>query len=371
MTGLPPGVAEAFADLGDTIYMNTASSAAGNRAARAAFDRAITDRGTGRFDWTAGEIAAGDARRLYAELVGVPDSRVALIPSVAAVAGLVANHLARNRSGGNIVVGESEFTSNLFAWRLLENEGYEVRLVPFVDGRVPVDSFAARTDRDTRLIAVSSVQSSSGYRADLAAMRELADGSGALLFVDASQSVGALPLDVTGLGIDAVAACAHKFLLGTRGMGYACFAEELIDTMTPLSAGWAASAEPMSAFYGPDMTLSDTASRFDMSIAWFNALADRDSLRLLHDIGFEVVHRHNQCLAEHIQGALTDAGIPFLDHGTEHRSTVFSLAPDVDDLPGRMEAIDLVASERAGRIRLSLHIYNTTDQIDTVVDVLS
>ena len=87
-------------------------------------------------------------------------------------------------------------------------------------------------------------------------MRDLGDRSGALLFVDASQSVGALPLDVVDLG-----------------MG---------------------------------------------------------------DIGFAAVHRHNQDLADYMHRSLTEAGVPFLDHGPDHLSTVFSLAPDIDDLTGRM-----------------------------------
>ena len=60
-----------------------------------------------------------------------------------------------------------------------------------------------------------------------------------------------------------------------------------------------------------------------------------------------------------------------MDHGPEGTSTIFSLAPEVDDVAARLAEIEAVTSERAGRVRLSLHLYNTTDQIDRVVAALS
>jgi cysteine desulfurase/selenocysteine lyase len=365
------GVAQAFPELGEIIYMNTASVGAGCAPAVEAFVQAIDDWRRGRFDWTAGELAAEEARRRYAELINAPAETVAMIPAASAVAGLVANHLALERMGGNVVIGGGEFNSNHFAWRLLADHGYDVRLVPFVEGGASAEAFAGSADDDTRLIAVSMVQSASGYRVDLAALSAVAQSCGAILFVDASQGVGALPLDVGEVTVDAVAACAHKFLLGTRGMGYGYFRPELRDAMRPITAGWAAAEDPLTSFYGPDMTLSATASRFDMSTAWFNALADRRALEVMRDIGFDRIHDHNRTLSDHMRAALADAGIPFLDHGPDNSSTIFSLEPTVGDIPGRLAAIDAVTSERAGRIRISLHLYNSTEQIDAVIGALA
>ena len=67
---------------------------------------------------------------------------------------------------------------------------------------------------------------------------------GALLYVDAAQAAGAVPLDMQAIGIDALAAPSHKFLAGTRGMGYGAFSPALRDALEPVWPGWKAAADP-------------------------------------------------------------------------------------------------------------------------------
>jgi cysteine desulfurase/selenocysteine lyase len=365
-------VARAFPDLGATIYMNTASLAPGCRPAVEALKAGAEAWARGRLDWADAERAGEEARALLARLVNAAPDCVALIPTASAVAGLVAAHLPRRfPAGGNILVGAEEFTSNLFPWRLLEAQGFEIRALPHEGGGVPEAAFEAAADARTRLLAVSAVQSATGYRADLARLRQAADRSGALLYVDAAQAAGALPLDVAALRIDAMAAPSHKFLLGTRGMGYGVFAPALRDALDPLWAGWKAAAEPLSSFYGPDMALSATASRLDMSLAWMNALAERESMRLLQAFGPARVHAHNLALSSRLRDGLRQAGVPFLDHGEARGSTIFACQPRDAQAADRLAEAGVVASARAGRVRLSLHLHNTAAQVDLVAGLLS
>jgi len=359
-----------FPGLGSTIYMNTASFAVGCAPAADAFKSAVEAWSQGRFDYVDAEAAGEEARAIFARLINAPAQNIALIPTVSAIAGLVATHLALDVRPGSIVVSGSEFTSNLFPWRMLERRGWQVRLVEPVDGRLPPEIFSRVADEQPRLIAATAVQSANGYRVDLAALREIADRSGARLFVDASQMVGALPLDVTASRIDALAAPSHKFLLGTRGFGYAFFADDLREAITPVLAGWKAGREPLASFYGPDMILSETASRFDLSVAWFNALAERASMRALESLGIERVHYHNLSLAHTMREALLSHSIPFADHGIEQGSTIFATAPSSPDAAERLKEAGIVAAMRSGRIRLSLHVYNTEAQVEHVAELL-
>jgi cysteine desulfurase/selenocysteine lyase len=359
-----------FPSLGSTVYMNTASFAVGCAPAVDAFRSAVEAWSQGCFDYVEAELAGEDARTIFARLINAPVQNIALIPTVSTVAGLVAAHLALDGRPGNLLVSGSEFTSNLFPWRMLERRGWQVRLVQPVDGQLPPEIFSGAADDETRLIAVSAVQSANGYRVDLDALREIADRSGARLFVDASQMAGVLPLDVVATRIDALAAPSHKFLLGTRGFGYAYFADDLREAMTPVLAGWKAGQEPLASFYGPDMILSDTASRFDLSLAWFNALAERASMRALASLGFENVHRHNRNLARAMRETLLTHGIPFADHGADRGSTIFATAPSSPDAAQRLKDAGIVAAMRSGRIRLSLHVYNTAAQVEHVAALL-
>jgi selenocysteine lyase/cysteine desulfurase len=367
----PDEMQRLFPGLLGTIYMNTASLAPGCRPAVEALTSAAADWARGRLDWLDAERAGEEARTLFARLINAPAECVALVPAASAVAGLVAAHLPqRFPQGGNILVGAEEFTSNLFPWRLLEARGFEIRALPPEGGRVAEQAFEAVADHATRLIAVSAVQSATGYRADLARLREVADRSGALLYVDAAQAAGALALDIGAPRIDALAAPSHKFLLGTRGMGYGYFDPALRDALDPVWAGWKAASEPLASFYGPGMTLSATASRFDMSLAWINALAERQSMRVLHDLGPECVQAHNLGIAAHLRRCLQSAGVPFLDHGPERGSTIFACAPRGDFVAERLKEAGVVTSARAGHVRLSLHLYNTAAQVEQVATLL-
>jgi selenocysteine lyase/cysteine desulfurase len=363
-------IASLFPDLGDAIYMNSASIGVACQASRTALTDAATNWAMGRFDFVDAERSGEEARHLFAKLINGRADCVSLIPSASAVAGQVASHIGTSSRRGNIIMGAQEYTSALFPFLQLQKRGFEIRLLPFQNGAVTADQFAAAADERTCLMAVSAVQSASGYRVDLAALREVASRSDALLYVDAAQMCGALSLDVEDVQIDALAAPAHKFLLGARGMGFGYFAPHLRDAMTPAGPGWKAAADPMNAFYGPIMNLSETASRFDQSLAWMIAPATLAGLLALHGIGFKAVADRNVELARHMRHGLIREKIEFLDHGSEHDSTIFSLSASDPAIADRLRRNGVIAATRNGRLRLALHLYNSVPQIDLVLSLL-
>ena len=363
-------IAALFPDLGDTIYMNTASVGVACEASQKALVAAANTWASGCFDVAGAERAGEEARSLFAKLINGRADCVALIASASAVAGQVAAHLGDCRRRGNIIVGAQEYTSALFPFLQLKSKGFELRLLPFKNGGVSVDQFVEAADEQTCLMAVSAVQSASGYRIDLAALREVANRSDALLYVDAAQICGALPLDVERLQIDALAAPAHKFLLGARGMGFAYFAPHLRDDMSPAGPGWKAAVDPFNAFYGPGMELSKTASRFDQSLAWMVAPATLEGLVALDAVGFDTVADTNRELARQMQSGLRRAGIDFGDNGSSLGSTIFSIATGDPVVEDRLRQKGVVGATRNGRLRLSLHLYNTASEIDLVLSLL-
>ena len=159
-----------FPGLTDTIYLNTATMAVGCTPAREAYEHAVDRWSAGRFDWIEAERAAQDARSLFAAMVGARAEEIAIVPAVSIAAGTVAANLPPGQRGENIVVAEHEFSSNYFPWLQLRERGYDVRAVAARGDGASADDFDAVADQGTRLIAVSAVQSSTGYRTDLAAL---------------------------------------------------------------------------------------------------------------------------------------------------------------------------------------------------------
>jgi selenocysteine lyase/cysteine desulfurase len=284
----------------------------------------------------------------------------------------VAAQLGAAKSGENVVVGAEEYTSNYFPWVQLRDRGYEVRTIPFRDGAPPIEYIAEQVDGGTRVLAVSAVQSSTGVASDLPALSEIVHRTGGCLFVDASQAVGAVPINVRASGIDFLATPSHKFLCGTRGMGYLCVRDELVSAMRPIAPGWKAAVEPLKSFYGPEMHLSETASKLDMSLAWFAALGDEAALGIFEQFGTEHLFEINRQLIRHLRLRFKEHGLDAAEPDAPVHSTIVSLA--VDDavaLNRRLAEANVVASARAGRIRIAVHFYNSPEELDLVLRCLS
>ncbi len=161
-----------------------------------------------------------EARRLFARLVGVVPSHVALIPSASYGLATVARNVAVHR-GQNLVVMFEQFPSNVYTWkRLAAENNAELRTVgPSTDSAAWDEQVCDAVDADTALVAMSAVHWTDGTRFDLAAVGQRAREVGAAFVIDATQSAGALDIDAAALQVDALVCAAYKWLLGPYSMG--------------------------------------------------------------------------------------------------------------------------------------------------------
>ena len=281
-----------------TAYFNTAAVSLASRALVDAFHRYVDEWTEAALDYVRGEAAGEHARAAVAGLIGADPADVALIASVSAAAGLVASQFGPAGPGHNVVIGEREYSSNHFPWRLLAGKGYEIRQVPFRNGGLEPDDIARHVDGGTVLVAFSGVQTATGHRSDIAAISAIARAVGAIVFVDGSQLVGALPVAADLGAIDVLATADHKFLLHAgRGLGYCYLSREVQDRFVPINAGWKAGRVPFESFFGPAMDLSPTASRFDNSISWLAAIGNEAALSAFDVFGADAIYDRNRELA--------------------------------------------------------------------------
>src|SRR3954451_18056189 len=224
-----------FPATASTAYFNTAAVGLASRALTDAYHELIDEWSRTGLDYVRGETAGERAREGAAALIGAAARDVALIPSVSAAAGLVASQFGPATHGENVVIGEREYSSNHFPWRLLAAKGYDVRQVAFRNGGLQPDDIERRVDRRTVLVAFSGVQTATGHRSDIAAISAIARAAGAIVFVDGSQLVGALPAAQDLAHVDVLAFADHKFLLHAgRGLGYCYLAPEMQDRFVPI-----------------------------------------------------------------------------------------------------------------------------------------
>jgi selenocysteine lyase/cysteine desulfurase len=377
VTGHVADVTEArrlFPATDSVAYFNTAAVGLASSALAAAYHGYVDEWTELGLDWVRGETAAENARVAVAALMGTDASDVALIASVSAAAGLVAAQFGPAADGQNVVIGEREYSSNHFPWRLLARKGYEVRQVPFRNGGLEPDEVARRVDDRTQLIAFSAVQTATGHRSDIAAISAVARNVDALVFVDGSQMVGASPVAHTLSLIDVLATADHKFLMNAgRGLGYCYLSANAQDRFVPINAGWKAGAVPLESFFGPAMTLSTTASRFDNSISWMAAVGNEAALSVFETFGADTIYDRNRDLSDLLRVALTEVGWQPVDLPQVNRSTIVSVPlGDVEPalLLAELRHRGVICSARDGHLRLAVHFYNHEDDIGRVAQVL-
>ena len=380
-----PVPAAQVADIGDArrlfpatagrAYFNTAAVGLASRRLAGTYHEFIDEWAAAGLDYSRGEQAAGKARSAVARLIGADAGDIALIPSVSSAAGLVAAQFGPAGQGESIVIGQREYSSNHFPWRQLASKGYDIRQVPFRNGGLEPDDIARQVDTGTRLVAFSGVQSATGHRSDIAAISGLARAAGAIVFVDGSQMIGALPVARDLQHVDVLVAPDHKFLLNAgRGMGYCYLSPAAQARFTPVSAGWRAGSVPFDSFFGPQMNLSATASRFDSSISWLAAIGNQAALTIFDDFGPGTIYARNHELTAKLRAALTGIGWDPVDLPGQNRSTIVSVPlgdSGASRLPIALSEQGVICSARDGNLRLAVHFYNHEDDIERLVTTLT
>jgi len=363
-----PQVRALFPATVERAYLNSATYAPAARPVLEAMQAAQAQWSAGRGDWREWEARAEDARSALARLLRTQAERVALLPAVSSAAGQVAENVPF-RPGANLVVGEGEFRSNLYPWLLQERRGFELRMVRTVDGRMPAEDWVSAIDSDTACVALSTVQSSNGYRVALEPIKAACARHGARLFLDGTQSVGALDLDLEG--VDYLAVGGYKWLLGPRGTAYLVVAPDRLEELSPLSAGWKTPDDPYRDYYGPPLELAPRASRLDVSLAWLDWVGAAPGIELLLGLGIERVEARDLELAEAFRAGLSDVGLAPLFTPEESSQIIGLRVPDPDGVRAALEREQVVAAVRGGYLRVSFHCFNDESDVERALKALA
>jgi selenocysteine lyase/cysteine desulfurase len=311
-------------------------------------------------------------------LINAKAEEIALVPNTSAGINLVADGLDW-RVGDNVVIPGGEFPSNLFPWKLLEQRGVELRVIP-LDHRQGIDlrGIAEACDARTRVVAASWVGFSSGYRVDVGALGEIADRCGAHFFLDAIQGLGVFPLDVRASGVDFLAADGHKWMLGPEGAGLFFVRHELLEALRPQQIGWR-SVKAAFDYSEPKLELVDSAARFEggtQNLAGIGGLLG--SLQLLESAGLgpsnSAIAARVLDLGDELCERLSSLGaVVHSCREPDTRSGIVSFSPpqgNPDAVRSHLMDRGIVLSCRGGRLRCAVHGYNDESDVARITDEL-
>ena len=366
-------------------YLNCAFMAPLAQVVRAAGIKGIDRRATPHLIEPADFFKESDqVRHLFAQLVNTPDpNRIALVPSVSYGLANVTRNASTSR-GDNIVIVEEQFPSNVYAWRrLCAERGLELRTVPppmRPDGNRAVGwNTRLLTDIDSRtaVVALPHVHWTDGTMFDLERVGERARDCGALLIVDGTQSVGAMPFDIQQIRPDALVCAGYKWLLGPYSTGLAYYGP-VFDEGTPVEENWIThrGSETFADLvryrdeYQPASIRYDVGERSNFTLLPMLAAA----LKLVLTWTVPAIQEYCQTLTAALTKPLRERG-HWVEDDCWRSSHLLGVrlrdSPDVALLAERFRERQIAVSIRGDAIRVSPYLYNDGRDIDALLEALT
>jgi cysteine desulfurase / selenocysteine lyase len=315
-------------------------------------------------------------RGRLATLVGVAPDQVSITRGTAHGISLLARGLDW-KEGENVVGARLEYPANLFPWMSLRDRGVEVRLVEPEDGRVTPEAVLSLVDGRTRVVALSFVQFWNGYRVDLAEIGAECRKRGVILAVDGIQGLGVLPFSLEAMNADFVAAGAGKWLTGPPGVGFTAWRPELLERVDPLLVG-TGSMEERYAYFEPVFQYGKTARKFEESaLSWLDTAAFNAAVGLLLEVGIDVIAERVLGLSGRLAEGLVERGCQVIEPWPRERDESSGIVSF--NRPGMTEvellrdltAAGVICRTHRDFVRLSPHFYNTEQEIERVLEILS
>jgi selenocysteine lyase/cysteine desulfurase len=354
-------------------YFNSCSQGALSidvQAAYAAYMRDWDDKGSPWELWTE---RSETARQAFAGLVNADGNEVAVCTSVSAGVSALASALDFSGERSEVVLSDFEFPTIGQIWHAQAPRGARVVHVPAAGNIIPLERFEAAITERTKLVSITHVCYRNGSRLDLPAIIEIAHRKGALVLVDAYQSLGTLPVDVKALNVDFLAGGVLKYLLASAGLAFLYVRPELIRGLYPTAMGWFSQAN----IFAMDIyanTPHPSARRFEAGTPPVPSIyAGVAGIKLIQSVGVDRIEAHLREITGAVKEGALRRGFNLASpvDPAKHGALITLRSHKVDLLVKRLEADGVITSSRENNLRLSPHIYNNQHDVDVLMDCLT
>lgn len=322
-------------------------------------------------------------REAFAKLIGVQDERqCAIVPSVSYGLANVAKNL-KGRKGDNIVLAGEQFPSNVYAWMALaEEHQLELRLMepPTVfEDRAQKwnEHILDQIDEHTCLVSTGHVHWADGTLFDLKAIRKRSREVDALMVIDGTQSIGALPFDVADIQPDAIVVAGYKWLMGPYALGVAYYGPRLADGQ-PIENNWMnrLNSENFGGLINYQNAYQDGSIRYEMG---------ESANFILSPMLTRAIEQVQTWGPQNIQQYCADLSLPFIpqlkamgvqiEHDAYRSHHLFGLRlPEHASMDVIQEALHqgrIFVSVRGNSIRVAPHLYNDKHDFEALIDCFS
>jgi kynureninase len=311
--------------------------------------------------WWETSMTVGDQ---VGRIIGAPAGSTVMHQNVAVAQAVVLSCFEFAPPRNRIVYGESEFPSVRYLYQAQRRRGAEVDVV--ADAAAVVEAI----DERTLLVPVSHVLFKTGEIQDVEPIVRRAHEVGALVVLDAYQSAGTVPLDVTALDADFAVGGSVKWLCGGPGAGWLYVRPDLAERLEPAFTGWQAHARPFA--FEPEQEYAPGAARFLTGTpnvpALYAATAGYD---VIEEVGVERVRARSMeqtaLLVERLDAAGFDVQSP--RDPARRGGSVVVRTPEFEAVHRELGAREIICDFRPDvGLRLGPHFYNTDDELRFAVE---
>jgi cysteine desulfurase / selenocysteine lyase len=385
-----------FPGLEGKTYLNAGALSVAPQRGIKAVERMI-EIASARVDESAGQIwgefdaMLKTARRNAAWLINAEESEIALVESTTRGMAIAADAIPLTH-GDRVLLCDMEYPAVALPWiQKQQAAGVEIDIVRNREGEVWVEDFAAKITPSTKVIAISSVQWTSGYRCDLGTLSRLCKDHSIFLVVDAIQQLGAIPLDVKATPADFIACGGHKWLNAPFGTGFLYVNRETMPRLNPLTAGlmgtlppeggWGLYLESPEAQAVREYKFLDEARKYEVggTTNFAGAAALGSSLSLICELGKDAIAERVHALTDYLMAELARIGVRIVTNvDRERRAGIvcFDLG-SVErnrELARVLETKKIILSVRysagVGGVRVCCHFYNSVEDVDRLIDAI-
>jgi len=313
-------------------------------------------------------------RHFGSQLIGCDSDDISIIRSTSEGLSLIAEGLNLAKKD-EVVVGGEEFAANVSPWLGLARRGVKTVRFPQPDGRIDPQVVEEHLGERTRVVAVSWVAFHTGWIAPLAQLGRLCRDRDILLVVDAIQGLGVLPMHMGALGVAAVVADGHKWLLGPEGAGLMATTPELRSRLHPVISGWRNVVLGPHDYFLQRLEHHEDGRRFEAGATNDIGVAGLASgLDLIVAVERENIQARIELLSRLLTRILIAHGWDVYSPGSGHpiAGIVAARHPGVGpaDVRRRLRERRVVVSVRQGNVRFSPHFYTTKGELEALDRIL-
>ena len=350
-----------FPALENWTYLNTATFGQMPRRATEAVARHFAHRDEmACWDFLSWYDDADRLRAKIARLILCAPEDIAFVPNASTALGILLSGIDW-QPGDQVLTLEHEFPNNLYGPSLLRRFGVEMMECAW-------EQLCESVNERTRLVAISSANYNTGFAPPLDELAAFLSARGVLLYIDGTQSVGAIEFDAARIQPDMLAVHAYKWMLAPEGAGFFYIRPELREWLPPNAIGWRSHHDwrNVDNLHHGVPELSEAAEKYEgggISSPLLYAL--EESIDMMFEIGLERIEERVLCLAQKTRAVLRKHGAAVEDFNSPIVAGRFE-GVDVSQLARALKEQRVLVSARRGHLRVSPHFYNNDQDLETL-----